>query len=314
MVDRLRSLRSRPRGRRAAPAAARGPARRAAGDRQRLGGVRDRLGDGRRRAARRRSSSSAACSRGWRATTRRPGSSARAPHSTSRAPRPPLVFVHSTLPHAAWRFLPDGRRYPIEGKEFPGLDSKGWFGPQWQVDQAFQRHLLQVQYTDRLVGALLDKLRARGLFDKAVIVVTADHGVALMSGEPRRPVNRANIGVIAPVPFFVKLPGPAQGPRRRRRGADDRRAADDREGGRRRPAVEGRRDPGRRAHGRPGRADRRLARGRAGPDGAARRGAGEAARARAGRGAAAARGRLRGRPATRADRAAGRRRGQAGSV
>jgi hypothetical protein len=125
--------------------------------------------------------------------------------------RPPLVFVHSTLPHATWRFLPDGRRYPVEGKEFPGLDSKGWFGPQWQVDQAFQRHLLQVQYTDRLVGALLDKLRARDLFDKAVIVVTADHGVALMSGEPRRPVNRANVGVIAPVPFFVKLPGQRKG-------------------------------------------------------------------------------------------------------
>jgi hypothetical protein len=125
--------------------------------------------------------------------------------------RPPLVFVHSTLPHATWRFLPDGRRYPVEGKEFPGLDSKGWFGPQWQVDQSFQRHLLQVQYTDRLVGALLDKLRARNLFDKAVIVVTADHGVALMSGEPRRPVNRANVGAIAPVPFFVKLPGQRKG-------------------------------------------------------------------------------------------------------
>ena len=120
--------------------------------------------------------------------------------------RPPLVFVHSTLPHAAWRFLPDGRRYDIEGKEFPGLNSKGWFGPQWQVDQSFQRHLLQVQYTDRLVGALLDKLRARRLFDDAVVVVTADHGVSLVSGEPRRPANRANIGVIAPVPFFVKLP------------------------------------------------------------------------------------------------------------
>jgi len=125
--------------------------------------------------------------------------------------KPPLVFVHSTLPHAGWRFLPDGRRYPIEGKEFPGLASKGWIGPQWQADQAFQRHVLQVQYTDRLVGALLDKLRARGLFDDAVVVVTADHGAAFISGQPRRPANRANIGMIAPVPFFVKLPGQRAG-------------------------------------------------------------------------------------------------------
>ena len=125
--------------------------------------------------------------------------------------RPPLVFLHSTLPHGPWRYLPDGRRYPIDGKEYPGLASKGWTGPQWQVDQGFQRHVLQVQYVDRLLGRLLDALRARDLFDDAVIVVTADHGAAFSTGQPRRPANRANVGVIAPVPFFVKLPGQPDG-------------------------------------------------------------------------------------------------------
>jgi len=125
--------------------------------------------------------------------------------------RPPLLFVHSTLPHGAWRFLPDGRRYPIEGVEYPGLASEGWTGPQWQVDQGFQRHVLQVQYTDRLVGRLLDALRDAGLFGRSVIVVTADHGAAFATGEPRRPANRANVGSIAPVPFFVKLPGQRAG-------------------------------------------------------------------------------------------------------
>jgi hypothetical protein len=126
-------------------------------------------------------------------------------------PRPPLLFVHSTLPHGPWRYLPDGRRYPIDGYEYPGLDPEGWTGPQWQVDQEFQRHVLQVEYVDRLLGRLLDALSARGLFDDAVIVVTADHGVAFVSGEPRRPVNRADIGAIAPVPFFVKQPGQRAG-------------------------------------------------------------------------------------------------------
>jgi hypothetical protein len=122
--------------------------------------------------------------------------------------RPPLVFLHSTLPHGPWRYLPDGRRYPIAGKEYPGLASKGsWTGPQWQADQGFQRHVLQAQYVDGLLGRLLDALHARGLFDDAVIVVTADHGAAFTTGQPRRPASSANIGVIAPVPFFVKLPG-----------------------------------------------------------------------------------------------------------
>ena len=115
--------------------------------------------------------------------------------------------MHSTLPHAIWRLLPDGRGYPIEGVENLGLSSKGWVGPQWQVDQGFQRHVLQVQYTDRLVGGLLDKLRARGLYDDAVIVLAADHGASFLKGTPRRPVSRENVGAIAPVPFFVKQPG-----------------------------------------------------------------------------------------------------------
>ena len=71
--------------------------------------------------------------------------------------------------------------------------------------------MLQAQYADRLVGRLLDALRARGLFDDAVIVVTADHGASFATGEPRRPANRANVGAIAPVPFFVKLPGQREG-------------------------------------------------------------------------------------------------------
>jgi hypothetical protein len=125
--------------------------------------------------------------------------------------KPPLLFVHSTLPHGAWRYLPNGRRYPIDGFEYPGLSSVGWTGPQWQIDQGFERHLLQVQYVDRLVGALLGQVRQAGLYDRAVIVVTADHGAAFRSGQPRRPANSVNIGSIAPVPFIVKYPGQREG-------------------------------------------------------------------------------------------------------
>ena len=128
-----------------------------------------------------------------------------------RGTRPPLLFLHSTLPHSAWRYLPDGRQYPIEGFEYPGLESPDWVGPQWQVDQSFERHVLQVQYVDRLLGRLLDALRAEGLFDDAVIVIAADHGASFTAGQPRRPAQRSNIGEIAPVPLLVKLPGQRSG-------------------------------------------------------------------------------------------------------
>jgi Sulfatase len=123
-----------------------------------------------------------------------------------RGSRPQLVFLHSTLPHGPWRFLPDGRQYPTPGNGYLGLARHVWSGPQWQIDQEFQRHVLQVQYTDRLLGRLLDVVP-----DDAVLVVTADHGSAFVSREPKRQIDPRNAGVIAPVPFFVRLPGQARG-------------------------------------------------------------------------------------------------------
>jgi hypothetical protein len=66
--------------------------------------------------------------------------------------------------------------------------------------------VLQVQYVDRLLGRLLDAVD-----DDALLVVTADHGASFTTGEPRRPANRVNVGAIASVPFFVRLPGQRDG-------------------------------------------------------------------------------------------------------
>ena len=129
----------------------------------------------------------------------------------SRHARPPLVFVHSTLPHGPWRFLPGGRRYALHGDPFPGMGEKRWGPRQWAADALFARHVLQAQYADRLLGRLLDTLRARGLYDRAVIVVTADHGASFTAGELRRRVERANLAEIAPVPLIVKAPGQRRG-------------------------------------------------------------------------------------------------------
>src|SRR3712207_8878074 len=49
-----------------------------------------------------------------------------------------------------------------------------------------QRLLLQSTYTDRLIGQLLDRLRATGLWDRALLVVTADHGTGLDPGTRSR--------------------------------------------------------------------------------------------------------------------------------
>lgn len=118
-----------------------------------------------------------------------------------------LYFTHLFLPHAPWRFLPSGTAYPFRGTD-------GWDGTTdfWRDDprlvlQGYQRYLLQLRYTDALVGRLLSKLQETGLYDRALIVVTADHGVSFVPGAARRrPVSLDNVADLANVPLFVKYP------------------------------------------------------------------------------------------------------------
>lgn len=121
--------------------------------------------------------------------------------------RPPLYMVHFEVPHVPWRLLPSGRQYPVPGPNLPGLEDQTWRRDGFLVGQAMQRHMLQVGYADRMLGRLMHRLRAAGLWDRALVIVTADHGVGLRPGGSRRPVTRADFPGIAGVPLFVKLPG-----------------------------------------------------------------------------------------------------------
>ena len=124
--------------------------------------------------------------------------------------RPALWYVHFLLPHSPWRFLPSGKRYSI--RQAPGWGGdEVWNGNQAAVDQYWQRHLLQLGYADRVLGRLVAHLRSTGLYDKALMVVTADHGISFRAGEKRRPVSNANLQDIAYVPLFVKLPHQRRG-------------------------------------------------------------------------------------------------------
>ena len=128
--------------------------------------------------------------------------------------RPELHFFHMLLPHVPWQYLPSGKRYADAGGEtIPGLfrSPVQRFRP---VAHAYQRHLLQLGFTDRELGRLLRRLRATGLYDKALVVVMADHGISFRRGQAdRRTVTAANIEDIAPVPLFVKAPGQRRGRR-----------------------------------------------------------------------------------------------------
>ena len=117
-----------------------------------------------------------------------------------------LHFGHFLLPHSPWRYLPTGKTYRARYARPAWGRDELWSRDEGIVVQSLQRHLLQLAYVDRLLGRLLARLRATGVYDRALVVVTADHGIAFRAGRKRRPAWPANLHDIAFVPLFVKAP------------------------------------------------------------------------------------------------------------
>lgn len=127
--------------------------------------------------------------------------------------RPPLVFAHVELPHHPWIYLPSGKRYHPGGEMFMdglaldrGPANDRWVDDEWAVTQAEQRHLLQLAFVDRLLGELVDRLKAADLFIPALIIVTADHGISFEPGGRVRAPDEASYPDIVSVPLFIKYP------------------------------------------------------------------------------------------------------------
>jgi hypothetical protein len=125
--------------------------------------------------------------------------------------RPQLSLKHTLLPHLPWQFLPDAKQYRGGDDPIPGLSTQT-YKDAGQVESLYQRHLLQLGFADHELGKLLGHLEREGLFEDALIVVAADHGVAFTTGESdRRTITRENAEQIASIPLFIKAPGQREG-------------------------------------------------------------------------------------------------------
>ncbi len=125
--------------------------------------------------------------------------------------RPGFYFLHSMLPHVPWEYLPSGRRYNAPRGSMHGLERELWTTDTWPVRHHQKRYLLQVEFVDRLIGELIDRLESVGLFDDSLVVLTADHGLAFRPGLSRRllelddPSGEQPLDLAA-VPLLVKAP------------------------------------------------------------------------------------------------------------
>jgi hypothetical protein len=124
--------------------------------------------------------------------------------------RPGFHFLHVVLPHNPFKLLPGGRQYALPDLDdaLPGLDpALVWDADPWPALAARQRHLLQLRAVDEFVGEVLSELRDLDLYDRSLVVVTADHGAGFIPGDGFRQITDRNAAQVAWVPFVVKRPG-----------------------------------------------------------------------------------------------------------
>ena len=123
--------------------------------------------------------------------------------------QPTLYFLHLLLPHAPWRYLPDGRVYNEPSLPIPERPRGVWPDAIQLVQH--QRHLLQVAYTDKLLGTVIDRLKRQGLWDTSLVVLTADHGEGFTPSNQGRVLGSRNAADLMWVPMLLKAPGQTQG-------------------------------------------------------------------------------------------------------
>jgi arylsulfatase A-like enzyme len=120
--------------------------------------------------------------------------------------QPTLYYLHALLPHEPYIYTRTGQQFTSD-TWLPGLNRLDrWTSEAWPVLQAYQRHLLQVEYADAVLQRLLHRLQAEGLFDRSLVVITADHGASFRPGRPFRGLDRLTAADIIGVPLFIKTP------------------------------------------------------------------------------------------------------------
>lgn len=123
-----------------------------------------------------------------------------------------FTMMHVKQPHQPWK-------YDIEGDEYfkSPIEQLSDATRLWEVDEngvatAQQRMLVQTGYADHLLGQIIDRLKSEDAWDRAMLVVMADHGVDFQGGDiPQRMAGVESMGEVANPPLFIKYPGQKSG-------------------------------------------------------------------------------------------------------
>ena len=121
-----------------------------------------------------------------------------------------FLFLHLFDAHSPYlpprEFLPRAEESPLDISSLMGRIMKGRGVPTEADRRALIRlYDAEIAYVDTQVGRFLDELRARGLFDRSLIILTADHGESF--GEHGNWQHSRNLyEELIHVPLIVKWP------------------------------------------------------------------------------------------------------------
>lgn len=125
------------------------------------------------------------------------------------AKTPTATVMHLTIPHRPWFMSPSLQQYhgpPFLGDLNPSVGDR--------PKDYYQRYLYQLAAVDSMVNNLITRMQDAGLWDKSLVMVTADHGISFEPGLMQRATDFTNAGQVTDlftIPMFVKMPHQAAG-------------------------------------------------------------------------------------------------------
>ncbi len=126
--------------------------------------------------------------------------------------QPAFLYIHTVDPHAGYN-----PTEPFRSRFAPTADEMPSWKPRWKWPAAALPFLSdlydgEIAQNDASFGALVGRLRVEGLFEEALIIVTADHGEEFREHYGWRH-GRKLFAESLNVPLVVKYPGQRQGAR-----------------------------------------------------------------------------------------------------
>jgi hypothetical protein len=138
--------------------------------------------------------------------------------SIKKRDAPTFYFLHAMLPHFPFVYNEQGQlhsnKFRFLAIEFRMAQGQNVWPDETTANLAYQAHLLQLGFTDTLLGKIIDRLAAHDLFDDALIIVTSDHGISFYWNRgdiPGETLSAVQASGAMFIPLFIKHPGQRKG-------------------------------------------------------------------------------------------------------